>query len=166
MCCIIWRSPPKTADKQSRHVSNLKRAEICWLFCPYSLFLLSPCFSCFVEIKTELGDPDGSNVPLHNVSILGLRCPSWCVRSNVPVSSVCLPSIRTSSLALGHRVCSSGLFSLNTLPLGFDMWGGEARSKLLDLYSLLVNFYKALEGANGRWRISECHTSPALLPIW
>lgn len=73
-----------------------------------------------------------------------------CVRSNVPVSSVCLPSIGTHCLALGHRVCSSGLFSLNTPPLGFDMWGGEARCKLLDLYSLLVNFYKALEGANGR----------------
>lgn len=35
-----------------------------------SLFFGSPCFSCVVEIKTELGDPDRSNVPLHNVSIL------------------------------------------------------------------------------------------------
>lgn len=44
-----------------------------------SLFFGSPCFSCVVEIKTELGDPDRSNVPLHNVSILWLRCLSWCV---------------------------------------------------------------------------------------
>lgn len=46
---------------------------------------------------------------------------------------------------------SSGLLSPHIPPLGFDVWGGEiALSKLLDLYSLLVKFYKASEGANGR----------------
>lgn len=51
-------------------------------------------------------------------------------------------------------------------PLGFDVWRGKkAQSKLLDLYRLLVNSYKALVGANRRWQISECHTSPVLLPV-
>lgn len=50
-------------------------------------------------------------------------------------------------------------------PLGNDVWKKNTQSRLHDLSSLLVNLYKALAGANRRWQISECHMSPALLPV-
>lgn len=47
--------PPRFTFKHGRN---------CWLFCPYSLFLLpSAYFSCFVEIQTSRGDPDTDQMP-------------------------------------------------------------------------------------------------------
>lgn len=123
--------------------------------CPRSLLHPSPHFGCFVEIKTELGDPDTDKMSCyimlasygcHSVRDQTMSCPPF-------VCQVLAPTV----WHWATEYTSSGLFSLHILPLGFDVWGGEASCLTFTAFWLTFTRHRRVQTEGDGYRNATRH---------